>query len=168
LHLRTSAALFGTKATEAWTWDLDIRWKIGPLAHTCASVVGVSVDPPIVGRDWSPVSSKKAHGYCCRTPGGHRAPLQPRRAARRYLRARGAARADSRRSGAGIVPRPQVLSVPAAALVLYTIYLEKCALARGLPTSPSRGAKVCLLRVNGPLIAHICSFDAFLRPPRPI
>jgi hypothetical protein len=40
-------------------------------AHTCASVVGVSVDPSVVGRDWSPVSSNKARGYCCRTPGEH-------------------------------------------------------------------------------------------------
>jgi hypothetical protein len=77
--------------------DLDTgRWKIGPFAHTCASVVGVSVDPSVVGRDWSPVSSNKARGCCCRTPGDHRAPLQPRRAARRYLlRARGTAVTDS-------------------------------------------------------------------------
>jgi hypothetical protein len=33
------------------------RWEIGPFAHTRASVVGVSVDPSVVGRDWSPVSS---------------------------------------------------------------------------------------------------------------
>ena len=74
--------------------DLENRWKIGPFAHTCASVVGVSVDPSVVGRDWSPVSSNKARGYCCRTPGDHRAPLQPRHAARRYLRIRGTSRAD--------------------------------------------------------------------------
>jgi hypothetical protein len=43
----------------------------------CASVVCISVDPSVVGRDWSPVSSNKARGYCCRTPGDHRAPLQP-------------------------------------------------------------------------------------------
>jgi hypothetical protein len=43
------------------------RWKIGPLAHTFASVVGISMEPPVVGRDWSPVSSNKARGYCCRT-----------------------------------------------------------------------------------------------------
>jgi hypothetical protein len=42
--------------------DLENRWKIGPFAHTCASVVGVSVDPSVVGRDWSPVSSNKARG----------------------------------------------------------------------------------------------------------
>jgi hypothetical protein len=52
---------------------------IGTFSHTYASVVGVSVDPSVVGRDWSPVSSNKARGYCCRTPGGHRAPLQPGR-----------------------------------------------------------------------------------------
>jgi hypothetical protein len=52
------------------------------------------VCPSVVGRDWaSPVSSNKARGCCCRTPGGHRAPLQPRRATRRYLRVRGKARA---------------------------------------------------------------------------
>jgi hypothetical protein len=49
----------------------DSRWEIGPFAHTCASVVGVSVDPPVVGRDWSPASSNKARGCCCRTPGCH-------------------------------------------------------------------------------------------------
>jgi hypothetical protein len=50
------------------------RWEIGPwtvFVHTCASVVGVSVDPSVVGRGCSPVSSNKARGYCCRTPGGH-------------------------------------------------------------------------------------------------
>jgi hypothetical protein len=52
-----------------------------------------------LGRDWNPVSSNKARGYCCRTPDDHRAPLQPRRAARRYSRVRSTARADSRKSG---------------------------------------------------------------------
>jgi hypothetical protein len=68
-----------------WTGPGD-RWEIGPFVHMCASVVGVSVGPSVVGRDWSPVSSNKARGYCCRTPGDHWAPLQPRRAARRDLR----------------------------------------------------------------------------------
>jgi hypothetical protein len=30
-------------------------------------VVGISMEPSVVGRDWSPVSSNKARGYCCRT-----------------------------------------------------------------------------------------------------
>jgi hypothetical protein len=34
---------------------------------TCASMVGISMEPPVVSRDWSPVSSNKACGYCCRT-----------------------------------------------------------------------------------------------------
>jgi hypothetical protein len=51
--------------------------------------VGFTVGPSVVGRDWSPVSSNKARGHCCRTPGDHRAPLQPRRTARWYLRIRG-------------------------------------------------------------------------------
>jgi hypothetical protein len=38
------------------------------------------------------------------------------KAARRYLRVRGTARADSRRSGVGLAPRPQALPMPAAAL----------------------------------------------------
>jgi hypothetical protein len=38
------------------------------------------------------------------TPGDHWAPLQPGRAARRYLRARGAARAEPRRSVPGLRP----------------------------------------------------------------
>jgi hypothetical protein len=42
------------------------------LRHSFFSpVVGVSVDPLVVGRDWSPVSSNEARGCCCRTPGGH-------------------------------------------------------------------------------------------------
>jgi hypothetical protein len=94
------------------------RWEIGPFAHMCSSVVGASVGPSVVGRDWSPVSSNKARGYCCRTPGDHRAPLQPGRAARRYLRVRGAARADPQRPRAGLAPGPQVLRMAAAAMVL--------------------------------------------------
>jgi hypothetical protein len=43
------------------------RWEIGPFAHTRASVVGVSMEPSVVGRGWSPVSSNKARGCCCRT-----------------------------------------------------------------------------------------------------
>jgi hypothetical protein len=90
----------------------NARWKIGPVAHTCASALGVSADPPVVGRDWSPVSSNKARGYCCRTTGEHCAPLQPGRAARRYLRVRGTARTDSRGSGVGLAPRPAAAMVP--------------------------------------------------------
>jgi hypothetical protein len=48
-----------------------------------------------------------------------RAPLQPRRAARRYFRVRSAPRADSRGPGAGLPPGPQAPPMPAAALVLY-------------------------------------------------
>ena len=34
---------------------LEVALRIGPFAHTCASVVGISMDPPVVvGRDWSP------------------------------------------------------------------------------------------------------------------
>jgi hypothetical protein len=51
-----------------WTWE---QVGIGPFAHTRASVVGASVDPSVVGRDWSPASCNKARGYCCRTPGDH-------------------------------------------------------------------------------------------------
>jgi hypothetical protein len=43
------------------------RWEIRPFAHTCASLVGISMEPPVVSRDWRPVSSNKARGYCCRT-----------------------------------------------------------------------------------------------------
>jgi hypothetical protein len=89
------------------------------------SVVGVSVGPSVVGLDWSPVFSNKARGYCCRTPGDHLAPLQSRRAARRYLRVRGTARADSRRSGVGLAPRPQARHMPAAALILYVSYKDR-------------------------------------------
>ena len=42
--------------------------------------------------------------------------VHPRRAARRYLRVRGAARADSRGPGAGLAPRQQALPIPAAAM----------------------------------------------------
>jgi hypothetical protein len=58
-----------------WTWKTVqkqvVRWKTGPFAHTCTSALGVSVGPPVVGRGWSPVSSNKARGCCCRTTGGH-------------------------------------------------------------------------------------------------
>jgi hypothetical protein len=47
----------------------------------------------------------------------HRAPLQPRRAARRYLHTRGAARADPRRPGVVPAPRPQAPPMRAAALL---------------------------------------------------
>jgi hypothetical protein len=67
------------------------------------------VDPPVVGRDWSPVSSNKARGCCSRTTGGHWVPLHitaeaPRRAAQWHLRVRGEARADPPR-GPGSVLR---------------------------------------------------------------
>ena len=127
-----------------------------PFAHTCASVVGVSMDPSVVGRDWSPASSNKARGYCqlllsnsrlqatteshCSrgvqpggiyayvvhrepTPGGPESGLRPGR--RRFLcqlrliayinlggiwlRIRGTSRADSRGSGVGLAPGPQVI-----------------------------------------------------------
>jgi hypothetical protein len=102
------------------------RWETGPFAVCTyvASVVGTSMGPPVVGRGWSPVPSNKARGCCYRTPGGHRAPQQPGRAARRYLRVRWcslqAARAGSRRSVAGPKTRPQVLAMTAPALVLCT------------------------------------------------
>jgi hypothetical protein len=58
-------------------------------------------------------------GALCVDP---RAPLQPRRAARRYLRIRGTQHvADSRRFGAGLAPRPRALPIPAAALVLWLL-----------------------------------------------
>jgi hypothetical protein len=98
---------------EAGGLDLENRWKIGPFAHTCASVVGVSVEPPVVGRDWSPVSSNKARGCCCRTPGGHRAPLQPRRTAFLVFTCTWSSADQPRRSGVGLAPRPpQVLPMP--------------------------------------------------------
>jgi hypothetical protein len=66
------------RACEVRSWgfeeaglDLENRWKNGPFAHTCASVVGVSVGPSVVGRDWSLLSSNKARGCCCRIPGDH-------------------------------------------------------------------------------------------------
>jgi hypothetical protein len=79
------------------------------------------VDPPVVGRDWSPVSSITKPVVTAvelqATTEPH--PLQPRRAARRYLRIRGTARADSRGGGVGLAPGPQALPMPAAALILY-------------------------------------------------
>jgi hypothetical protein len=93
----------------------------------CGGCLAWLVGPSVVGRGWSPVPSNKARGCCCRATGDHRAPLQPRRAARRYFRVmyvgtRNSARADSRRSGVGLAPRPQALPLPAAALVLF-IYI---------------------------------------------
>jgi hypothetical protein len=97
-----------------WTWKTENRWKIGPFAHTCASVMGVSAGPPVVGRDWSPVYYNIARGYCCRTPGGHRAPphcsrgVQP---GRRHLRTQKiASRSPEGRGRAYRAPRPQFAS----------------------------------------------------------
>jgi hypothetical protein len=75
--------------------------KLSFVARWIHRVVGVSVDPPVVGRDWSPVSSNKARGCCCRTPGDHRAPLRPGRATRRCLRVRQCSASRLPRSGAG-------------------------------------------------------------------
>jgi hypothetical protein len=105
------SAKFVVEALRRLDWTWAPRWEIGPFAHTCASVVGILADPSVVGRGCSPVSSNKARGYCCRTPGGYRAPLQPRRAAGGLaLRVRG--RACAR--------RPQALPRPATALIIYT------------------------------------------------
>jgi hypothetical protein len=52
----------------AWTGAAGSRWETGPLAQTCASVVGISMEPPVARRDWNPVSSNKARGYCFRAP----------------------------------------------------------------------------------------------------
>jgi hypothetical protein len=45
-----------------WTWKtggrLD-RLFAAFAAHTCASVVGISMEPSVVGRGWSPVSPNK-------------------------------------------------------------------------------------------------------------
>jgi hypothetical protein len=51
---------------------LDWTWKTGGgLGRLHIRVhlrcVGISMEPPVVGRDWSPVSSNKPRGYCCRT-----------------------------------------------------------------------------------------------------
>jgi hypothetical protein len=56
-----------------WTWR-QRQVGDGPFAHTCGSVVGVLVGPSVVGRDWSPASSNKARGYCCRTTDNRRPP----------------------------------------------------------------------------------------------
>jgi hypothetical protein len=78
-----------------WTWKT--RWKTGPFAHTCASVVGISMEPSVVGRGWSPVSSNKARGYRCRT------------LCRPSSRIYAPYVAHRRSRGAGLVPGPQVL-----------------------------------------------------------
>jgi hypothetical protein len=58
-------------------WQLPSENKVGRrvgrfhIRIRLWSVSRVSVDPSVVGRDWSPVSSKKARGCCCQTPGGH-------------------------------------------------------------------------------------------------
>jgi hypothetical protein len=119
---RTATQALGTPSEFAvgalrrldWTWEQVGDWTNRTYVCVNRSVVGVgvSVGPSIAGRDWKPGVScnKAARGYhCCRTPGDHRAPLRPGRAARRYLRARGTSRADSRRCGARLAPGPQVL-----------------------------------------------------------
>jgi hypothetical protein len=53
--------------------DVELRQLMEGVAEAGSWAVwmGVSVDPSVVGRHWSPVSSNKARGYCCRTPGDH-------------------------------------------------------------------------------------------------
>jgi hypothetical protein len=53
------------------------------------------------------------------------------------------ARADSRRSGAGLAPRPQALPVPATALVIY-IYIGICAYVVQREPTPGRRSGVGL------------------------
>jgi hypothetical protein len=64
---------WGFEEVGHWTWAQVEDWTVCTYACICGGlvVVGVLVDPPVVGRDWSPVSSNKARGYCCRTPGDH-------------------------------------------------------------------------------------------------
>ena len=82
-------------------------------------MVGISIEPPVVGRDWSPVSSNKPVVAGVELRVGHRALVQSGRAARRYLRIRGKPRADARGPGAGLAPGLQALPMPAAARVLF-------------------------------------------------
>jgi hypothetical protein len=51
----------------ATTWDAGGHPPSAPLFPSFRSVVGISMEPSVVGRDWSPVSSNKARGCCCRT-----------------------------------------------------------------------------------------------------
>jgi hypothetical protein len=105
--------------------DLDTGGKLSRLhirVHLWSVVVGISMGPSVVGRYWSPASSNKARGYCCRTSGDHRAPLQPGRAARRYLRVCWciASRLPGVRGRAGAgAAGASYPGMPAAALVLY-------------------------------------------------
>jgi hypothetical protein len=107
----------GALALGRLDWDWDWTWKtqreIRPFARTCGSVVVSPVAPSVVGRDLSPVFCNKARGYCCRTTGDHRAPLQPGRAARRHLRARDTPRVGAWRAVVGVAPGPRALPVPA-------------------------------------------------------
>jgi hypothetical protein len=117
----------------SWSYEeagLDLKTGgrlLGPFAHTCGSVVGVSADPPVVGRDCSPMSSNKARGCCCRTPGDHRAPscsrgLQPGGICACVVQRR----PPPGGPGPGFHPGRRVLPAPAAALVLYIPQLDAC------------------------------------------
>jgi hypothetical protein len=66
----------GAPRCRAGAIPLQLRVVRG-RTYVCIWVVGFSVGPSVVvGRDWSPVSSQKVRGCCCRTPGGHRATPQ--------------------------------------------------------------------------------------------
>jgi hypothetical protein len=56
------------RACQVRSWSFE---EAGLDLDTRASAVGVLVDPLVVGRDWSPVSSNKTRGYCCRATGDH-------------------------------------------------------------------------------------------------
>jgi hypothetical protein len=59
----------------------------------------------------------------------------------------GTARADSRRSGVGLAPRPQALPMPAAALILYIFLLRRN--RQGLTPYVNNGPARLLLQVRG-------------------
>jgi hypothetical protein len=101
-----------------WTWEQ--WWKTGPFAHTRAYVVGVSMEPPVVGRGWSPVSSYKARGYCCRTPcrPSSRTAAEACKPGGVYVSV-GTPRADPRRPGVLLAPGPQALPIQLAPIRLF-------------------------------------------------
>jgi hypothetical protein len=132
-----------------WTWKTGSRWAIGPFALclctyvSMPSVVGVSVDPPDVGRDWGLVSSNKARGYCCPIAAEARSPAV---FTCTWCSASREPTPDSRRSGVGLAlaPRPQALPMPALLAFVQTRLITSflCSVARSLVCSnpPSRRA----------------------------
>jgi hypothetical protein len=115
-----------------WTWKTHRR-KTGPFAHIRAHLWWESRWSRrllVVTGARCPLTKPVVIAVELRVD--HRAPLQPRRAARRYLRIGGTPRADSRRSGVGRAGGAGAASASYASCRSDSIYIKAPALYKHL------------------------------------